>query len=175
MANELHIRRLEKSDNRTDFSCGNSALDRFFRDYAGQNQFRFHLAVTYVAVLEEKIVGFATVSFATLERESLPGAKLKKRLPAYPLPVLRLARLGVHERGQGKGIGKALLRYVLLLALQMKTEVGCVGVLTDAKPEAVGFYRRYGFVELNQIVEGTLHGDPTPMFLPLRQIESALK
>lgn len=171
MATKLRIRRLEKTDDRTDFSCGNSALDRFFRDYAGQNQFRFHLAVTYVAVLSGTIAGFATISFATIERASLPSAKLKKRLPGYPLPVLRLARLGVDKRAQGKGIGKALLRYILHLAIKMKSEVGCIGVLTDAKPEAIEFYGNYGFVALQEVLEGTLHGQPTPMFLAMKDIE----
>jgi len=53
----------------------------------------------------------------------------------------------------------------------MADRVGCVGVLVDAKPGAVEFYRRYGFAEL-EVVEGRL-GDrpaPVPMFLPLGSI-----
>jgi hypothetical protein len=42
----------------------------------------------------------------------VPSARLRKRLPAYPLPVLRLARLGVDTRAQGLGIGKTLLRTI---------------------------------------------------------------
>jgi hypothetical protein len=63
--------------------------------YAGQNQFNLHLAVTYVPVAEARIVGFATVAASSVERASVPSARLRKRLAAYPLPVLRLARLGV--------------------------------------------------------------------------------
>lgn len=67
----------------------------------------------------------------------MPSARLRKRLPAYPLPVLRLARLGVDTRAQGLGIGKALLRHVLALAVEQRGRIGGVGVVTDAKPEAV--------------------------------------
>ena len=52
--------------------------------------------------------------------------------------------------------------------MQMAGRVGCIGVLVDAKPDAVQYYRQYGFEEL-EILEGAL-GDrplPIPMFLPL--------
>lgn len=66
---------------------------------------------------------------------------MRRRLPAYPLPILRLARFGVDRRAQGLGAGRALLRHVLALALDPRDSFGCIGVVTDAKPEAVAFYR----------------------------------
>src|SRR5690606_20240697 len=121
-------------------------LDRFFEHYAGQNQFKLHLAVTYVATLDARIVGFASVAPSSIERVAVPNARLRKRLPSYPLPVLRLARLGVDIRAQGLGIGKALLAHVLRLSLEQRDRLGCVGVVTDAKAEAVRFYEELGFV-----------------------------
>ena len=105
MAKTIEIRPLAKDDDRSGFSCGQPDLDRFFEHYAGQNQFKLHLAVTYVAVAKSRIVGFATVAASSIERASVPSARLRKRLPAYPLPVLRLARLDVDTRAQGLGIG----------------------------------------------------------------------
>lgn len=49
-----------------------------------------------------------------------------------------------------------------------------VGVVTDFKPEATTFYEAFGFVPLEGVSEGTLHGDPTPMFLPGRTSLRAL-
>jgi hypothetical protein len=46
---EIEIRLLQRTDDRSKFTCGEPALDRFFQHYAGQNQFKLHLAVTYVA------------------------------------------------------------------------------------------------------------------------------
>lgn len=83
MAGSVELRPLERSDDRTDFSCGDPELDRYFEHYAGQNQFKLHLAVTYVAVLDERLVGFATVAASSLERANIPGARLRKRLPGY--------------------------------------------------------------------------------------------
>ena len=104
---ECLIRLLKKSDNRKDFQCGHNALDNFFKRYAGQNQFRHHIGVTYIATDNEAILGYATVATGILEVEKLPE---KKSLPAnYPLPVLRLGRLAVDRRYHGQDIGKQLL------------------------------------------------------------------
>lgn len=143
--------------------------------YAGQNQFKLHLAVNYVAVVGVRIVGFATVAASSVERASLPSARLRKRLPAYPLPVLRLARLGVDLRAQGHGIGKALLRHVLSLAVEQRDRIGCVGVISDAKPEAVSFYQGLGFVPVDGVREGLLHGEPLPMFLSIDTVAASLE
>lgn len=170
MAKAVEIRPLAREDDRRGFSCGQADVDRFFEHYAGQNQFKLHLAVTYVALVDARIVGFATVAASSLKRANLPTARQRKRLPDYPLPVLRLARLGVDTRAQGLGIGKALLRHVLGLALEQRDHLGCVGVVTDAKPDAVPFYETLGFVSLEGVREGVLVGEPLPMFLGIETI-----
>lgn len=173
MAAQIEIRPLRKGEDRSDFSCGQADLDRFFHHYAGQNQFRLRIAVTYVACVESRIAGYATVVAGSLERRELPGKTLRRRMPDYPLPVLRLARLAVDERVQGLGIGAALLRHVLGLAPEQRDRSGCAGVIADAKPDAIAFYRRYGFEPLEGVLEGQLHGEPTAMFLAIGTIETA--
>ena len=175
MAKTIEIRPLTQDDDRSGFSCGQPDLDRYFEHYAGQNQFKLHLAVTYVAVAETRVLGFATVAASSIERGGVPSARLRKRLPGYPLPVLRLARLGVDTRARGMGIGKALQRHVLSLALEQRDRLGCVGVVTDAKPEAVSFYEGLGFVAVQGVREGMLHGEPLPMFLAIDTIAAALR
>ncbi|MAG32328.1 MAG: GNAT family N-acetyltransferase [Deltaproteobacteria bacterium] len=164
------VRALRQEDDRSSFRSGNPDLDRFFSCYAGQNQFRHHVGVTYVAVVDREILGFATVAAAQVEIADLPG-ELQNRLPRYPLPVLRLARLAVDERAQGQGIGKMLLRAMFSLAREMASAVGCVGVVVDAKPAAVGFYKELGFREL--VIRSGALGDrpePLPLYLHLSAI-----
>lgn len=166
----MDIRRLRPDDDRTSFRSGNLDLDRFFTRFAGQNQFRHHIGTTYVAVDEARIIGFATVVASELTTADLPATK-RRRLPAYPLPVLRLARLAVDERTHGKGAGKALLRAVFALAHQMAEDIGCIGVVVDAKPDAAAFYEKLGFEPL-ELEAGDL-GDrpqPTAMFIELGAI-----
>jgi GNAT superfamily N-acetyltransferase len=164
------VRQLRSDDDRSGFRSGNVDLDRFFEKYAGQNQFRHHIGTTYVAVDGDQIVGFATVSPSEIDVERISAAR-RKRLPRYPMPVLRLARLAVDERAQGRGVGHVLLKAVFVLAKELAADYGCVGVVVDAKPEAVSFYERYGFVGF-PTVSGALgdRPEPRPMFLDLGAI-----
>jgi len=112
------------------------------------------------------IVGYLTVSPSHIEIEELPA-----RLPHDPLPILRVARLAVAETAQSTGVGRTLLHAACLLARDQARRVGCVGLVVDAKPQAVAYYQRYGFAPL-EITEGGL-GDrpqPVPLFLPVDAI-----
>jgi predicted N-acetyltransferase YhbS len=85
--------------------------------------------------------------------------------------VLRLARLAVDARVKGLGVGHLLVRAILALACRMSDEVGCVGVIVDAKPDAVTFYERLGFRRLAPVA-GEL-GDrpqPVPLFLEIERV-----
>jgi GNAT superfamily N-acetyltransferase len=170
----VEIRALREDDDRAAFRSGDADLDRFFQRFAGQNQFRHHLGVTYVAAEDRTILGFATVAAAHVEIDDLPVV-VRRKLPRYPLPVLRLARLAVDQSAQGQGLGLQLLRFVLRLALQMADDYGCVGVVVDAKPDAEAFYTKYGFVAV-AAVEGRSDARPapTPMFLSIRAIREAV-
>jgi GNAT superfamily N-acetyltransferase len=164
------IRALTPRDDRSKFRSGDIDLDRFFQRFAGQNQFRHHIGVTYVAVDGVTILGVVTVAAASLETSVLPAAQQRK-LPAYPLPVLRLARLAVDGRARGLGVGRALQRFCFSLAHDMAGRLGCVGVVVDAKADAVAFYPKYGFFLL-EVEAGQLRDrpEPTPMFLELGAI-----
>lgn len=170
---EIRVRRLEAQDDRSAFRSGNIDLDRFFQRFAGQNQFRHHIGTTYVAVAADRVAGFVTVASGELTTERLPKS-LRKGLPAYPLPILRVARLAVDERFQGHGIGRLLLRSMLELALDMRDRTGCVGVVVDAKVGAVDFYSSLGFRAID-VLSGGLgdRPEPLPMFLSIRQIAAA--
>ena len=110
---DLEFRLLRREDDRSGFSCGEPALDRYLQHYAGHNQFKLHLAATWIVLRDKDIFGFATVASGSIERRSVPDERLRQRFPDYPLPVLRLARLGVDRRAQGLGLGRALVRHVL--------------------------------------------------------------
>ena len=168
----LEVRRLREEDDRSDFHSGSVELDRFFIRFAGQNQFRHHLGVTYVAVEGSRVHGFVTLAAAELEITGLP-AKQRKGLPNYPLPALRIARLAVDEASQRRVIGGELLKAAFLIAGELAQKVGCIGLVVDAKPGASRFYADYGFEHV-EVVQGELGFRPTlqTMFLPLRAIPS---
>ena len=92
-------------------------------------------------------------------------------MPPYPLPVLRVGRLAVGEIDRGRGLGRALLRFCIELAEKMRDELGCVGVVVDAKPGVVEYYRRLGFTPVDD-EEGSaaIIPRPTILFLPLASV-----
>lgn len=171
----MEIRALREADDRSRFESGDPDLDRFFRQFAGQNQFRHHIGVTYVAVENLQILGFATIAPAHLDIEELPIV-VRRKLPRYPLPVLRLARLAVDQSARGYGLGAQLLRFVFNIAVRMQKEFGCVGVVVDAKPDAIAFYEKFGFIAV-ETLEGISEArpQPTPMFLPITAVQDALE
>lgn len=111
-----------------------------------------------------------TVASGEIVAEKL-SKPLRRSVPSYPLPILRMARLAADARFQGRGVGKLLLRAVLELSVEIRDRVGCIGVVMDAKPEAVDFYSGLGFVPIGLVSGGP--GDrpePVAMFLPIGSI-----
>lgn len=170
----MDVRALRATDDRTTFRSGDPDLDRFLAKYAAQNQFRHHIGTTYVAVEDRRVLGYVTVAAGHIEGEALP-ASVRGKLPSYPLLVLRLARLAVDSAAQRRGVGKALMRHVFMMALRMAEDYGCVGIVVDAKPDAVAYYEAFGFVGV-ELTTGEIESRPrpTPMFLSLGLIRAAL-
>jgi len=167
----IAVRSLRESDDRSRFRSGHIDLDLFFLRYAGQNQFKLHIGTTYVAVDDRgAIAGFATVASCSIEVVHVPK-KLARRLPSYPIPALRLARMAVAEGQQRAGIGSLLMKAVFVLAHGQARRAGCAFVVVDAKPGAETYYQRWGFEAL-PTEAGELAAKPTPraMFLELGAI-----
>jgi len=171
----MEVRALQLGDDRSAFRSGDPDLDSFLLKYAGQNQFRFHIGTTYVAVAAGRILGYVTVSVGEIRSEER-SPELAARFPRYPLPVLRLVRLAVDQAARGLGIGKALLRFVLGMCLEQSARSGCIGVVVDAKPGAVDFYSRFEFTPLEGVAGlSPERPRPLPMFLALNRIRIASK
>ncbi|MBU1667071.1 GNAT family N-acetyltransferase [bacterium] len=172
----INIRPLKKEDNRKNFSCGKIELDYYFQKFAGQNQFKHFVGTTYISTDDKTIFGFITVSAGSLMCDELPQT-VRKKFPLYPLPVLHITRMGVDVNYQNRGVGRELIATAFRLAVEQKKMkmVGCIGVLVDAKVEAIPFYERLGFVKL-EAKRGIPKKDPKPipMFMVIQTIEKAL-
>jgi len=140
----LVITGLARHHDRSDFDCGEPALNNFLQRLARQQAER-DFNRTYVAASngEPRIRGFYALSSASIDFQNWPAGL---RLPRYPVPVARIGRLAVDLREQGTGIGDALLRHAMHLGASLAEKIGLYAVVVDAKDEAaVAFYVRYGF------------------------------
>lgn len=150
MSQGWRIEPLRKSHERSQFACGVPALDEYLARFARQNH-ESGIAKTFVAVGHDsprRVLGYYSVSAGAIERENLP-ARAAKRFPGFPIPVARLARLGVDQEFQGRGLGEDLLMDALRRVLRAAGDIGIVAMLIDAKDEkAKRFYARYEFENL---------------------------
>ncbi len=147
------------------FDCGSRALNDYLQKYARQNHDR-NISKTFVAVEKgggRKALGFYTLVGSEIDAQSIPATH-SKHLPRYPVPAVRIGRLGVDKHHKGQGIGGELLWDTLGKAHRLSDEVGIYAVVVDAKDEnAVRFYHKYGFVPLSN--------DPKTLFLPIGTIK----
>jgi GNAT superfamily N-acetyltransferase len=166
------VRLLQPADDRSAFSCGDPDYDDFLRKYAGQNQFVHRVGNTVVAVEDEHVLGYATFAVGEVAVDALPDAAAH-RLPRYPCPVVRLARLAVDSRYQGRGIGSYLVSEVLAVGLRIRNEAGCVAVVVDAMTARQGFYAALGFKPMRVVQGRPRVAGTVPMFLMLSNVEVA--
>lgn len=160
---------LDNSVKRDCFDCGIPELNDYLQKYARQNQTK-GIAKTIVALTENSetpIAGYYAISMAELQNESLPESD-RKKLPRYPIPAVRRAKLAVDQSFQGQGIGKELLIHALHRAVKLSQEIGVFAIIVDATNEsAKDFYLKYGFTALPE--------QPLTLFLPIATIEKSFK
>jgi len=132
---------------RAGFVCGVAAPDDYVRQRAGQHQ-RDGIATIHVLVDDAqaaKILGYCALSAAQLYLRELSAAD-RKRLPAWPVPAMRMGRLAIAATEQGKGYGRLLLGHAVNLARSVRQTMGVRVLIVDAKDtSAAAFYRSYGF------------------------------
>jgi ribosomal protein S18 acetylase RimI-like enzyme len=125
--------------------CGEDALDRYFRTQVTQDV-RRHIANCFVAVeaASVRVAAYHTLSAASVPITDLPPEDVK-RLPRYPtVPAVRIGRLAVDRRFQGRGLGAAM--FADAAARAVPADIAAFMLIVDANnEEAVSFYRRYGF------------------------------
>jgi GNAT superfamily N-acetyltransferase len=146
----LKFEPLSHSHNRVNFDCGEEALNLYLSHFARQDMSR-ELARTFIIRKEEndKVLGYYTLCSGAVDVSQLPDHILKK-LPKYPIPVARLARLAVDRKQQSKGYGELLLIDALYRVSRAGENMGIYGMVIDAKHEtAKRFYQQYGFETLS--------------------------
>jgi GNAT superfamily N-acetyltransferase len=168
------VRRLEEDDVVENFDCKDEALNNYLKKHAWSNQQKISIGVTYTAVDEsapKTVLGYFTLATSAISPSAFPK-KHVRGLPAYDLPLILLARLGVDHRFEGKGLGRLLLREAFRISISVSEQVGCRCIITDAYRHKVSWYAKYGFIPL----EGGGEDKTTQrMFLDIRTLKAALK
>lgn len=159
MSAPFRLEVLTETHDRAAFACGEEPLDRYFHRQVTQD-IRRNITNCFVAVeaASGHVAAYYTLALTSIPTPDLPPA-LTRKLPRYPaIPAVRIGRLAVDQRFQGRGLGAALLADAALRTLGAAP--AAYALVVDAKSDAaVAFYRHHGFLPFA--------GHPRALFLPL--------
>jgi len=169
LSTDCFLAQLEADTDLSSFSCSHHDLDDFLhndaKDYSKQL-----LGKTYLFRKDDtqEIVGFFTVSNASLNLKELSSGKKKKVDGEIPFqkrrrsyPSVLLGRLGVSSNFQGNSIGKQILDFIKIW-FRYNNKTGCRFIIVDAYNEeyVLKFYQKNDFTflqpiedEIQQLVE----------------------
>ncbi|MDL2269761.1 GNAT family N-acetyltransferase [Desulfosarcina sp. OttesenSCG-928-A07] len=166
MMRDIEIEALGQHDT-SNFDCGNAVLNNYIKKLAGQDV-RRNFSTVIVAVFPDtdNIVGYYTLSSASLRFGDLPD-DMQKKIPRYPhAPAVLLGRLALSEALHGQGYGARLMIDAFCRAC--RNELAWAFFLVKAKDEkAAFFYKKFDFMEFKD--------DPATLWLPRGQIEIMIR
>lgn len=144
----LPPRALEPAHDIHQFDCGKRSMNEWLVYRARQAQLRGS-AKTFVVTAQTRVVAYFSLTVGQIDSRELPGhGNAVVDRDSFPVPVILLTRLAVDQCYQGKGLGAALLREVMLHALAVADSAGIEALLTQPLNEkAAHFYMAHGFVQ----------------------------
>lgn len=151
---------------RSNFTCGNEALNAYLLTQAGQDMKR-RVAACFLAIdnATGAIAGYYTLSACHVQLTDV-ASDWQKKLPRYPVvPSARVGRLAIDVQYHGKKLGAALLSNAVSRAF--RSDIAAHMVVVEAKNDiAAAFYMHHGFRRDP--------GDPLRLYAPLASLGRAL-
>jgi len=115
--------------------------------------------------MDAVIIGYLSVSASSIRIDDL-SSELSKKLPKYPLPILRLTRLAIDVKYKNIGMGKQLLKFALELSVKQKAfgfeSVNIVSGTLDIRPYATKYVLSYKSDRKKFVSQGCCE-DKTPL------------
>ena len=88
-------------------------------------------------------MGYISVSIATIER-----TKIEDEINISS--AIKITRLCVFDDFCNNGVGSILMAFANILAIVQQKKIGCRALIVDSKTEAIEFYKRFGFIEIDK-------------------------
>jgi GNAT superfamily N-acetyltransferase len=160
---------LAKQHRLDEFGCGEPPLDEWLKRHARGAQASGSARV-FVTTLEdgETVVGYYALAAAHVAPEEATERARKGQPQTRPVPAILLARLAVDRKHQHAGLGRSLLRDVLLRCLDAAEAIGARVLLVHAKHDAAkAWYMQHGFEESPT--------DPLHLMMLLKDVRALLQ
>jgi hypothetical protein len=123
-----------------DFRCSQTELAKFFRDDAWKSE-QLGLSRTFVLLLDgyTPVAGYYSLMMGRITTTDLPKGQVPTTLAQLPVAVL--GKLARDERvPKDQQAGAILMVDALKRTLAVSTEIGCTGLMLDAKNEGLVRY-----------------------------------
>jgi predicted GNAT family N-acyltransferase len=179
----LSLVKIDGSTNIKPFDCGDDDLNDFLLSKAKYYQDEL-LAVTYLLENEERTIAFFSIFNDSVRVQEIKWAsksafrRFLKNMVSHPkrhleyFPALKIGRLGVCNTTKGKGLGKAIISYIISLAIDQNNTCACKLITVDAYAQSLGFYGKIGFEYFTDTDEGE---DTRQMYLDLTPLINTAK
>lgn len=154
---------------RSAFSCGVEAIDRWLResvsDQIRENRLRLWCATDR---LSGRLIGFYALNTHSLT--ALEAPVLARRSERLPIPTIYLPVLAIASDLQGAGLGKTLMAHAIQRAGRLSEEIAIKAIILDVLDDEklqqrLAFYRSLGFQQPGH--------DPRRLFLSIEDAKAS--
>ncbi|GHT70320.1 N-acetyltransferase [Bacteroidia bacterium] len=152
---KIKIVRLEEDTPISSFDCGDIDLNDFLLNDA-KNYLKVMLAITYLVKIDDEIVAYFCLSYDGLNRTAIlteeekalwnkVGRKIPNSKRRKTYPAVKIGRLAVSVKLAGSGIGRYIIKTIVMMYLNEQHHAACRFVTVDAYRMALSFYEKAGF------------------------------
>jgi GNAT superfamily N-acetyltransferase len=170
-APEVVVQVLAGHHDRSTFSCGKPALDRYLQRQASQDVRRRLAAVFVLSVDPEspEILGYYTLAATAVLLAELPEDRVRN-FPYPEVPATLLGRLAVDSRFHRRGYGGFMLLDAGVRATDTTAPASYAMIVDPIDEEAARWYEHLGFIPLQHQSNRLFipHATLTRAWLPLR-------
>ncbi|MDR1222628.1 MAG: GNAT family N-acetyltransferase [Tannerella sp.] len=137
------------------FDCDNMDLNDFLLNDA-KNYLKSMLAVTYLLKIEDETVAYFCLSYDGLTRTAIlteeekalwnkVGRKIPNSKRRKTYPAVKIGRLAVAQKYAGLGIGRKIVKSIVMMYINEQHHAGCRFITVDAYRSALDFYEKNRF------------------------------
>lgn len=153
---DVELRLIEPSDRVTGLSLGSdefTPLKMFIQRKAKEYQLNSFARSYGLFSPDAKLIGYITLICGEILTETPQEVIPPEQVYDYKtFPSVKIARLAIDRRYQGKGLGDYLVAFAVGVVKEaIAPHVGCRFVVVDSKQSAVKFYERVGFTLLDTV------------------------
>jgi GNAT superfamily N-acetyltransferase len=126
------------------FTCGKPELDTWLQDHASRAMGQGTRTYVLIEDASESVAGYFAIAPHLLSRDDAPR-RMSRSAPTR-IPAILLAKLALHARIQGKGLGGDLLVQAFATIVAAARSAGGRLIVVDAiDDDAAAFYRAHDF------------------------------